>query len=123
MNVNFKTAASAILTVALVATAAYASDPAPKPRKHVATKKAATPKPPSVQDQIKELRDALDAQGNKINSLQTDLSAKDAQLKRAEQEASEAKAEAAKAEADATAQQQSIVTNAAAVTTLQTTVT
>jgi hypothetical protein len=123
MNFELKTAAAAILTVALAATAAYASDPAPKPKKQVATKKATAPKPPSVQDQIKELRDALDAQGSKINSLQTDLSAKDAQLKRAEQEAAEAKAEAAKAEADATAQQQGIVSNAAAVTTLQSTVT
>ena len=122
MNFNFKTAAAAILTVTLAASVAYASD-APAPKKHVATKKVAAPKPPSVQDQIKELRDALDAQGNKINTLQTDLSNKDAQLKRAEQEAAEAKAEAAKAEADATAQQQGIVSNAAAVTTLQTTVT
>ena len=122
MNFKLTTVAAAILTVALAATSAYATDPAPKPKKHVATK-AKTPPPPSVQDQIKQLRDALDAQGNKINTLQSDLSAKDAQLKQAAQEAAEAKAQAARAEAEVSAQQQGLVTNAAAVTTLQTTVT
>ena len=122
MNFKLTTVAAAILTVALAATSAYATDPAPKPKKHVATK-AKTPPPPSVQDQIKQLRDALDAQGNKINTLQSDLSAKDAQLTQAAQEAAEAKAQAARAEAEVSAQQHGLVTNAAAVTTLQTTVT
>jgi len=119
MNFKLTTAAAAILTVALAATSAFASDPAPKPKKHVANR----PKAPSVQDQIQQLRDALDAQGNKINSLESDLSAKDSQLKHAAQEAAEAKAQAAKAEAEVSAQQQGIVTNATAVTTLQATVT
>ena len=123
MNFKLTTAAAAILTLALAATTAYASDAAPQPKKHVATKKAKTPPAPSVQDQIKELRDALDAQGNKINSLQTDLSSKDAQLKQAEQEAAEAKAAAAKAEAEISAQQQGVADNSAAVATLKSTVT
>ena len=123
MNFKLTTAAAAILTLALAATTAYASDAAPQPKKHVATKKAKTPPAPSVQAQIKELRDALDAQGNKINSLQTDLSSKDAQLKQAEQEAAEAKAAAAKAEAEISAQQQGVADNSAAVATLKSTVT
>ena len=58
-----------------------------------------------------------------IDSLKTDLAAKDAQLKQAQQAAADAQAAAAKAEAAATAQQQAVTENAAAVTTLQTTVT
>ncbi|MGA9667793.1 MAG: hypothetical protein WBQ94_01215 [Terracidiphilus sp.] len=122
MNFKLTTAAAAILTVTLAASVAYAQD-APAPKKHAVAKKAKTPPAPSVADQIQELRQALEAQGNKINSLQTDLSNKDVQLRKAEETAAEAKAEAAKAVAASSAQQQALVDNTAAVTTLQTTVT
>ncbi len=55
--------------------------------------------------------------------MKSDLAAKDAQLKQAQQTASDAQAAAAKAEADATAQQQITTENTAAVSTLQSTVT
>ena len=122
MNFKLTTAAAAILTVTLAASVAYAQD-APTPKKQAVAKKSKTPPAPSVADQIQELRQALEAQGNKINSLQTDLSNKDVLLKKAEQEAAEAKVEAAKAVAASSAQQQALVDNTAAVTTLQTTVT
>jgi hypothetical protein len=57
-----------------------------------------------------------------INSLKTDLDAKDAQLKMAQQAAADAQASAAKAEAAASAQQQAVTDNAAAVSTLQSSV-
>jgi len=122
MNFKLTTAAAAILALTLSASVAYATDAAPT-RKHTATKKAKTPPAPSVADQIQELRQALEVQGNKISSLETNLSQKDAQLKMAEQAAAEAKAEAAKAVAASSAQQQSLIENAAAVTTLQTSIT
>ena len=68
----------------------------------------------------KALRQELQGQ---IDSLKSDLADKDAQLKQAQQQAADAQAAAAKAEADATAQQQAFTENAAAVSTLQSTVT
>ncbi|MGA2217693.1 MAG: hypothetical protein ABSG51_06385, partial [Terracidiphilus sp.] len=122
MNFKLTTAATAILALTLSASVAYATDAAP-PSKHTATKKAKTPPAPSVADRIQELRQALEVQGNKISTLQNSLSEKDEQLKKAAQEAAEAKAEAAKAVAASSAQQQSLIENAAAVTTLQTSIT
>jgi hypothetical protein len=53
MILKFKTAAAALMAVALVATAAHASDPTPTVKKHVATKKAANkPAGPTVEEQI-----------------------------------------------------------------------
>jgi hypothetical protein len=120
MNFKLKTAAAAILAAGLVASFAYASDPAPAAKKHAATKKAKTPPPPSVADQIQSLREELEGQ---INGLKTDLATKDAQLKQAQQAAADAQAAADKAAAAASTSQQAISDNAAAVTTLQTTVT
>ncbi len=57
-----------------------------------------------------------------IDSLKSDLATKDEQLQQAQQAAADAQAAAAKAEADAQAQQQASTDNAAAVTTLQSTV-
>ncbi|MGA3049783.1 MAG: hypothetical protein ABSD67_24480 [Terracidiphilus sp.] len=122
MNFKLTTAAAAFFAVTLAASVAYPQD-APAPKKQAVAKKTKAPPAPSVTDQIQELRQALEVQGNKINSLQTDLSNKDVQLKKAEQEAAEAKVEAAKAVAASSAQQQALVDNTAAVTTLQTTVT
>jgi hypothetical protein len=56
MNFRIKTAAAAILAASLVASYAYAIDPAPAAKKHIATKKAKTPPPPTVQEQIQALR-------------------------------------------------------------------
>jgi len=120
MILKFKTAAAALMAVALVATAAHASDPTPTVKKHVATKKAANkPAGPTVEEQIETLRQALANQGTEIESLKSNLSDKDARLKQAEQAAADAENAAAKAQATASAGQQSVTENAAAVNTLQ----
>ncbi len=117
MKSQMKVVAAAILAASLVGSNAYAGDP-PQPAKKHATKKQ--PPKPTVEDQINALRQEFQGQ---LDSLKSDLAAKDAQLKQAQQTAADAQAAAAKAEADATAQQQATSDNAAAVTTLQSTVT
>jgi len=112
-----KMVVAAILAASLVGLNAYAGDP-PAPAKKHATKKQ--PPKPTVEDQINALRQEFQGQ---IDSLKSDLAAKDAQLKQAQQTATDAQAAAAKAEADATSQQQATTENAAAVSTLQGTVT
>jgi hypothetical protein len=120
MNFRFRIAAAAILAASLVGTYSYASDPKPPVKKHTATKKAKTPPPPSVEEQIQKLRGELEGQ---IDGLKSNLADKDAQLKKAEQAAADAQAAADKAQAAITAQQQAVTENAAAVSTLQGTVT
>jgi len=124
MNFKLNTAAGAILAVGLVALSVNASGqtPAPPAKKHPVTKKAVKPKaePPTVEEQIQRLRREMQSQ---IDSLKNSLSEKDAELQSAQQAAADAKASAAKAEAAATAQGVAVSENAAAVTTLQTTVT
>ena len=112
-----KMVAATILAASLVGSNAYAGDP-PAPAKKHAVKKQ--PPKPTVEDQINSLRQEFQGQ---IDSLKSDLAAKDAQLKQAQQSASDAQAAAAKAEADATSQQQAVTENASAVSTLQSTVT
>ncbi|MFZ1937830.1 MAG: hypothetical protein ACLPZY_06455 [Terracidiphilus sp.] len=106
---------AALLAVSLVVSYAQTSSTAPK--KH-AVKKAA-PAGPTVQEQIDALRQEMQGQ---IDSLKSSLADKDAQLKQAQQAAADAQATAAKAEADATSQSQAFSENAAAVSTLQSSV-
>jgi type II secretory pathway pseudopilin PulG len=120
MNFKLNTAAAAILAASLIGPYAYATDPAPPAKKHVATKKEKKPEGPTVEEQIQSLRQEMQGQ---INGLKNDLANKDAQLKQAQQAAADAQAAAAAAQAAASAQQQAVSDNAAAVTTLQTTVT
>ena len=120
MNFKFKTYAAALLAVSLIPSYTYASGPAAAAKKHVATRKAATPPAPTVEEQIRALRQELQSQ---IDSLKTSLADKDAQLKQAQQAAADARAAASNAEAAATAQQQAVTENTAAVTTLQSNVT
>lgn len=108
---------AALLAASLVGSNAYAGDP-PAPAKKHATKKQ--PPKPTVEDQINALRQEFQGQ---IDGLKSDLAAKDAQLKQAQQAAADAQAAAQKAEADATAQQQAVTENASAVSALQSTVT
>jgi len=110
-----------MLAVALISSPAFGgeSDREPAPAKKHATKKAKTPPPPTVAEQIQALKDELEGQ---INSLKTDLADKDAQLRKAQQAAADAQAAADKANAAAAAQNQATTDNAAAVTTLQSTV-
>jgi len=118
MNFRLTTAAAAILVASLVASNGYASEAKKPVKKSTATKKAKTPPPPTVEEQIQALRQELEG---KINGLKTDLSDKDAQLKKAQLAAADAQAAADKANAAASAQQQAVSDNAAAVTTLQAT--
>jgi Skp family chaperone for outer membrane proteins len=111
--------AAVILAASLVVAHAQTSGSAAPAKKHVPARKAATPPSPSVEDQIQALRTEMQTQ---IDSLKSDLSAKDAQLRQAQQDAADARAAANKAEADAMAQQQAVGDNASAVTTLQSTV-
>jgi len=121
MNFTLKTAAAAMLTVALAASPAYAtSDKEPEAVKKHTPRKPKTPPPPSVQDQIQALRQEMQGQ---IDGLKTDLADKDAQLKKAQQAAADAQASADRANAAASAENQAVTENASAVTTLQTTVT
>jgi hypothetical protein len=117
MKSQMKMVAAAILVASLVGSNAYAGDP-PAPAKKHATKKQ--PPKPTVEEQINALRQEFQGQ---IDGLKSDLATKDQQLKQAQQAAADAQAAAQKAEADATAQQQATSDNAAAVTTLQSTVT
>jgi len=119
MNSRFKAAAAGILAACVIGSFAYASDATPPAKKHPVHKKA-EPKGPTVEEQIQSLRQDLEGQ---INGLKSDLAAKDAQLKQAQQAAADAQAAAAKAQAAADNGQQALTENQAAVTTLQTTVT
>jgi Skp family chaperone for outer membrane proteins len=119
MNYRLKAAVAAILAVSL-SSYAYAGDPAAPAKKHAVTHKAAKPKGPTVEEQIQSLRQDLETE---INGLKSDLAAKDAQLKQAQQAAAEAQAAAAKAQDAANVQQQAVTENTAAVSTLQSTVT
>jgi hypothetical protein len=120
MKFTLNTAAVAVLVASMVAAPIYAEDAKPPVKKHVAAKKAKTPPPPSVADQIQALKTELEGQ---INGLKSDLAAKDAQLKQAQEAAAAAQAAADRAQAAASSEQQAVTENAAAVSTLQGTVT
>ena len=124
MIFKLKPAAAALMAVALVATAAYASDATPPAKKHVTTTKKAAKKPaaPTVEQQIETLRQALADQGSQIQGLKSDLQEKDARLKKAEQAAADAEASAARAQAAASAENTAASENATAVTTLESTI-
>jgi hypothetical protein len=120
MNFRPQAAVAAILAASLISTYAYAGDPPPPPKKHSATRKAAKPKGPTVEEQIQSLRQELQGQ---IDGLKNSLADKDAQLKQAQQAAADAQAAAARAQQAATAETQAVTDNQSAVNTLQSTVT
>ena len=82
-------------------------------------RKATTPPEPSVTEQIETLRQQLQGQ---IDALKGQVADKDVQLRQAQQAAADAQAAAAKAQAAADAQKMADSQNAAAVTSLQSTV-
>ena len=118
-------AAAAILAASLVVAQAQTSSvpstshSGSAAKKHAPVRKPAAPPAPSVEDQIQALRTEMQTQ---IDSLRSDIAAKDAQLHQAQQDAADARAAANKAEADAQAEQQVFSQNTDAVTTLQSTV-
>jgi len=116
MKFQMKVVAAAVLAASLVGTQAYAGDPPAPAKKPAAARK---PPKPTVEEQINALRQEMQTQ---IDGLKSDLAAKDAQVKQAQQAAADAQAAAQKAQTDATAQQQAVTENASAVSTLQSTV-
>ena len=122
MNFRFS-ATAAVLAASLIASYATAAEDKAPAKKPVAVKKAKTPPPPTVQEQIQTLRQALESQSNQIEKLKIGMADKDAVLKKALQAAADAQASADKANAAASMQQQAAGDNAAAVSTLQSAVT
>ena len=90
MKSQMKMVAAAILAASLVGSNAYAGDPPAPAKKHVTKKQ---PPKPTVEDQINALRQEFQGQ---IDGLKSDLAAKDAQLKQAQQTAADAQAAATK---------------------------
>ncbi len=120
MKLRWNAAALAILVASLVVSNAQAaSDRDAMAKKETGKKKASSSCCSNVQDQIQALRSEMQGQ---IDALKTDLATKDQELQQAKQAAADAQAAAAKAEADATSQSQAFTENAAAVSTLQSTV-
>ncbi|MGD0294479.1 MAG: hypothetical protein ABSB30_11530 [Terracidiphilus sp.] len=120
MKVKIHLVTAAFLAASLVASFGQTSSINPPVKKRTASHKAQTPASPTVEEQIQALRRELQGQ---IDSLKSDLAAKDTLLKKAEQAAADARAAAIRAEAAAIAQQREVSDNAAAVTTLQSAVT
>ncbi len=119
MNIQMKAIAAAVLAVGFISAHASAADATPPAKKHA--KHAAAAKPAAVTaDQLQDLKRDME---NQINSLKNELNDRDARLKQAQEAATAAQAAAARAEAAAGSQQQAVTDNAAAVSTLQTTVT
>jgi Skp family chaperone for outer membrane proteins len=118
MKFNMKSVAAVLVAASLSGTFAFAGAPPAEGQKTAASRAKKPPKP-TVEDQIQALREEMQSQ---IDGLKSDLAAKDAELQKAQQSASDAQAAAAKAEADATSQQQANSDNAAAVSTLKSTV-
>jgi hypothetical protein len=121
MKFRWNAAVKTLLIASLVVSYAHAaSDRDSMAKKETGKKKAASASCCSnVQDQIQALRSEMQGQ---IDALKTDLATKDQELQQAKQAAADAQAAAAKAEADATSQSQAFTENAAAVTTLQSSV-
>jgi flagellar motility protein MotE (MotC chaperone) len=113
MNLKLKSVAAIVLATSAISTFAYASDATPK--KHKAKKAAEAPCCTATEDQIRQLRQDLQGQ---IDGLKSDLAAKDAALRDAQQKAADAQAAADKANAAAAG----VADNAAAVSALQGTV-
>jgi len=117
MNSRLKAAAALVLAACVAGTSSFASDATPPAKK---SHKKAAPKGPTVEDQIQALRQDMQSQ---INALKSDLAAKDAALRQAQQQAADAQAAAARAQEAATSQQQAVMENQTAVNSLQSTVT
>lgn len=117
MNIKWKALASLVLVSSLAAGNAQttASNAGTTTRK---THRAA-PKRPSVQSQIEELRQDMDAQRTQIDSLKQQLSERDTQLQQAQQSAAAAQAAAQQAQEAAQNQQAALVASNQSVTSLQ----
>jgi hypothetical protein len=106
---------SAMATAQAQTTTASGSATGKSTVRHRAARKV-TPKRPSVETQIQQLRDDMETQ---INQLRQQLNDSNAQLQAAQQQAAAANAAAAQAQQQAQQQQQQTADNASAVSNLQ----
>ena len=120
MKFRLQTAAAVVLAASLVVSYAQAqsSDSTPPVRKHH-VKREPKPAGPTVEEQIQDLRNQMQSQ---IDGLKQQIETKDQQLQQAQQSAAAAQDAATKAQQEVDAQQQADTQNAAAVSTLQSTV-
>ncbi len=120
MKFRLQTAAAVVLAASLVVSYAQAqsSDSTPPVRKHH-VKREPKPAGPTVEEQIQDLRNQMQSQ---IDGLKQQIETKDQQLQQAQQSAAAAQDAATKAQQAVDAQQQADTQNAAAVSTLQSTV-
>ncbi|HEY9127479.1 MAG TPA: hypothetical protein VIM62_10155 [Acidobacteriaceae bacterium] len=121
MNIQMKAIVAAVMAAGLLGNSALAADPpaaAAAAKKHT---KAVKPKaaPAATAAELEELKRQMQEQ---IDALKNQLSDRDTQLKQAQDAAAAAQASADRAAQAANAQQQAVTDNAAAVSTLQGTV-
>src|SRR5271156_598157 len=117
MNTKLKALASLVLASAVMAGHAQTSTGSTTPKKTTARRKA--PAKPSVESQIEELRNDMNAQRGQIDALKRQLADRDAQLQQAQQSAAAAQAAAQQAQQAAQSQQAAITENTQSVSTLQ----
>ncbi len=125
MTKNWKALAGLVLISALAAgNAQTTADTASTTTKKTTTQKThrAVPKRPSVQSQLEELRNDMEAQRSQIDALKQQLSSRDSELQQAQQAAASAQAAAQQAQQAAQTQQQAIDSSNQSVSTLQTAV-
>jgi hypothetical protein len=122
MTIKMKAIAAAVLAAGLAGSSAFAADPPPAPAAKKHTKAAAKPKPApaATAAELEELKQQMQQQ---IDALKNQLTDRDTQLKQAQDAAAAAQASADRAASAASSQQQAVTDNAAAVNTLQGTVT
>src|SRR5882757_7525331 len=106
---------SAMATAQAQTTTASGSATGKSPAQHRTARKV-TPKRPSVETQIQQLRDDMETQ---LNQLKQQLNDSNSQLQAAQQQAAAANAAAAQAQQQAQQQQQQTADNASAVSNLQ----
>ena len=119
MKNHLKAMATCVLVSAMATAQAQTTTPSGNATgstvRHRAARKV-TPKRPSVETQIQQLREDMESQ---INQLKQQLSDSNSQLQAAQQQAAAANAAAAQAQQAAQQQQQQTADNASAVTSLQ----
>jgi hypothetical protein len=123
MKFKLKSAAAAIVAVALVASSAYATGPSDRDPNAPAKKKAHATEKKETCEACEEIQALKKDMQDQIDALKADLANKNVQLQQAQQAAANAQAAADRATAAANASNQAIVDNTGAVNTLQSTVT
>ena len=121
MTIKMKAIAAAVLAAGLAGSSAFAADPPPAPaaKKHAKAAPKPKPVPAATAAELQELKQQMQQQ---IDALKNQLSDRDTQLKQAQDAAAAAQASADRAASAASSQQQAVTDNAAAVNTLQGTV-